>query len=66
MQGSYAVKGGIVCGWNLQSRNMDVLRVIGGEAVRMFNISDDLHLIRGKGVHIQRDDNVVQRGDSEP
>jgi hypothetical protein len=66
MKGRYAIQGSIVRGWNLHSRNMDVLRIIGEEAVRMFNIIDDLHLIWGRGVHIQRKNDVVQRGDSEP
>jgi hypothetical protein len=35
MKGRYAVEGGIVRGWNLQCRNMDVLWVVGGESVRV-------------------------------
>lgn len=52
MKGSYAVKCSFIRGWNLQSRNMDVLWVIGGETVRVLNVDDDLHAIWGRGLNV--------------
>ena len=70
MKTCYAFEGGIVRGWDQQRGNMDMLWAIGCKAVRMVSVSDDLHVIWGRRLHVlkyvQRKDGVVQRGDGEP
>lgn len=66
VEARYAFEGGIIRGWDLQSRNMDVLWVVRRKTVRVLNIGDDLHAIWGRGLYIQRQNDVVQGGDGEP